>query len=537
MPGDNPAGGVVLPFRTNRKPRPPAAAPWFAGASSYEIDQQLIRKKCEEDHIFFTRYFFEKREAAAFRLNWHHEKIADKIQGVIDGTIENLVINVEPGASKTELVVINLIARGLALNKRARFLHISYSDDLALLNSQKAKELVESEEYQALWPMDLRDDSRSMKRWNVEIDGRTAGGVYAVSLGGQITGFRAGHMLPGWQGAIIIDDPLKVEDSYSKPNRTKANRRLVSTVKSRRANPKTPIIVIMQRLAVDDCTGFIRDGNLPGKWTFLSIPALIDNDYIVANAPEYAHAVDDSVVDSKGRFSYWPYKNPLDELLEMERGGKNREGQIIGRRVFSAQHQQQPTEEGGNLIHGEWFPRYRVLPRMRVRRVYADTAQKTSERNDWTVFQCWGLGVDGRIYLLDQIRGRWEAPELKRRAVDFWNKHKAYDHRTNVRLAAMKVEDKSSGTGLIQEIKRAGKIPILGIPRNKDKLVRVKGASPSIEAGLVVLPEDAPFVSELIAECEAFTEDDTHAFDDQVDTLVDAVDDLLAEAADTWDWV
>lgn len=69
------------------------------------------------------------------------------------------------------------------------------------------------------------------------VDGKKAGGVYAVSLGGQITGFRAGHMAEGWQGAIIIDDPLKVEDAYSKTNRDKANRKLLSTVKSRKANP------------------------------------------------------------------------------------------------------------------------------------------------------------------------------------------------------------------------------------------------------------------------------------------------------------
>ena len=529
-------GDNVLPFRINRRKR--SAAPWFATVPSDELDRQLIRDKCEQDHIFFTRYFFEKRESAEFRLNWHHERIADAVEQVLDGTIENLVINVAPGSSKTELVVINLIARGLAKNPRARFLHISYSDDLALLNSQKARELVESDEYQELWPLELRDDSRSVKRWNVEIDGRSAGGVYAVSLGGQITGFRAGHMVPGFQGCIILDDPLKVEDSYSKTARTKANRKLVSTVKSRKANPRTPIIVIMQRLAVDDCTGFIKDGNLPGKWTFLSIPALLDAETVARDFPEYADEIDDTVVDKKGRFSYWSYKEPLEELLELERGGKSRDGQILGRRVFSAQYQQNPTQEGGNLIKGEWFPRWRVLPRIRVRKIYSDTAQKTAERNDWSVFQAWGLGDDGKIYLLDQIRGRWEAPELKRRAVDFWNKHRPYDHRNNVRLSVLMVEDKSSGTGLIQEIKKAGKIPIKGIPRNKDKLVRVKGAAPSIEAGLVVLPEEADFVVDLVSECEEFSEDDTHAFDDQVDTLIDAVDDLLGEASASWkEWV
>lgn len=76
-------------------------------------------------------------------------------------------------------------------------------------------------------------------------------------------------MAEGWQGAIIIDDPLKVEDAYSKRSvaRAKANRKLISTVKSRKANPDTPIIVIMQRLAEEDPTGFIKAGKVPGEWS------------------------------------------------------------------------------------------------------------------------------------------------------------------------------------------------------------------------------------------------------------------------------
>ena len=95
------------------------------------------------------------------------------------------------------MAVINFIARGLAINPNSRFLHITSGDDLALLNSQTARDIVQSDEYQALWPLQIADDAKAKKRWNVIVDGKKAGGVYAVSLGGQITGFRAGHMAPG----------------------------------------------------------------------------------------------------------------------------------------------------------------------------------------------------------------------------------------------------------------------------------------------------------------------------------------------------
>ena len=171
-----------------------------------DVERTVAKQLCERDHLFFTRYFFKHRQGIKFRVNWHHVLIADVIQRVIDGTTKNVVINVSPGSSKTEMVVINLISRGLALNPWARFLHISYSDDLALLNSETAREVVESDEYQEKWPYAIAADAKSKKRWNVVVNGKKAGGVYAVSLAGQITGFRAGHMAEGWQGAIIIDD-------------------------------------------------------------------------------------------------------------------------------------------------------------------------------------------------------------------------------------------------------------------------------------------------------------------------------------------
>src|ERR1700758_3650381 len=136
------------------------------------LDLATIKAKCEKDHLFFSRYFFKHRQGIKFRINWHHALIADVVERVIAGELKNVVINVPPGSSKTELVAINLIARGLALNPRARFLHISYSDDLALLNSETAREIVRSDEYQALWPLKIADDADSKKRWNVVVDGK-----------------------------------------------------------------------------------------------------------------------------------------------------------------------------------------------------------------------------------------------------------------------------------------------------------------------------------------------------------------------------
>lgn len=508
-------------MKSKSKPR----SPNLRTSIDPSVEKAVAKARCEQDHLFFTRYFFKHRQGIKFRVNWHHRLISDTVQRVIDGELKNVVINVPPGSSKTEVVAINLIARGLAINPRARFLHISYSDDLALLNSETAREIVQSEEFQELWPLAIADDAKSKKRWNVIHDGKKAGGVYAVSLGGQITGFRAGHMAEGWQGAIIIDDPLKVEDAYSKTARAKANRKLISTVKSRKANPDTPIIVIMQRLAEEDPTGFIKAGKVPGEWEFINIPALIDDEYAEGLPEQYRELIEESERDEQGRFSYWPYKEPLADLLELE---------AKDRYVFTGQYQQRPSPLGGDIIQGKYFGRYKVVPPLRFRKVIADTAQKTAERNDYSVFECWGLGEDGRIYLLDLIRGKWPAPELKRRAIAFWTKHKeAGDFEAPLRQ--LLIEDKSSGTGLIQDIQADGGIPVKGIERVADKLTRVMDVVSYIESGLVFIPEAAPWVSDFVAECEAFTADDTHAHDDQIDPMVDAINDMLAKKRSIYD--
>lgn len=497
----------------------------------------VAKIRCEEDHLFFSRYFFKARQGIKFKINWHHHLIADTVEDVISGRKKNVVITVPPGSSKTELVVINLIARGLAINPRARFLHLSGSDSLASLNSATARDIVQSDEYQQLWPLKIADDAKAKKRWNILVDDQPAGGVYATSLGGQITGFRAGHMATGFQGAIIIDDPIKPEDAFSRTKLDAANRKLLTTVKSRKANPETPIVIIMQRIAENDSVGFVEKGNLDGKWDFVKIPAVIDEKYFAALPERYRDMIEPSKVDKAGRFSYWPYKEPLEQLLTMERGdGADQSGARISRHVFNSQYQQQPVAIGGNIIKGEHFERYTVLPKIKYRKIYADTAQKTKEHNDFSVFEEWGIGVDGKIYLLDMIRGKWEAPELQKRAIAFWVKAKGRDVDLFGQLREMMVEDKSSGTGLVQSIRVLNNIPIKPIERVKDKLTRVMDVLPYIEARAVCVPEAAVFTNDFIAECEAFTADDSHDFDDQVDPMVDAVNDLLSTGNKVKQW-
>lgn len=233
-----------------------------------------IRAKiCESDGLYFSRYFFKQRMNSKMIIAPHHRVIQKTLQRVINGEITRLIINVPPGYSKTEMATINMICRGLALNPSARFMHLSYSHNLALLNSSTARAIVKSKAYQNMWAMELKDDADSKSMWWTE----HGGGVYASSSGGQVTGFRAGHMLDGWQGALIIDDPVKPSDAYSTVIRDTVNNGFNETIKSRLALESTPLIVIMQRIHYNDLSGYLLRGGSGESWHHLCLPVIIDN--------------------------------------------------------------------------------------------------------------------------------------------------------------------------------------------------------------------------------------------------------------------
>lgn len=456
------------------------------------MDREAAIIEAHEEFHFFCRYMFFKQRGYKWIKGDHHQIIVDALMRVYRGESKRLIINLPPRYSKTALCVIDFMAWTLGRHPDAEFIHTSYSARLATANSWQTRELVQHEAYREIFQnVEMRNDSTAKDEWRT-----TSGGcVYAVGAGGTITGYGAGKHRDGFGGAIIIDDPLKSDEAHSDAMREGANEWFQNTLESRRNSPDTPIILVMQRLHENDLSGFLLGGGNGEKWDHVCIPA----------------------INSDGT-ALWPEKHTIEDLRRMEQSASY---------VFSGQYMQRPSPLGGGIIKGAWFRRYVVAPVIKYRKIYADTAQKTAERNDYSVFQCWGFGDDGKAYLLDMVRGKWEAPELKRRAVDFWNKCKAEDQTRFGQLRQMAIEDKASGTGLIQDIKQSAMIPVYAIQRNKDKLTRVMDVVSYIESGYVVIPEGQAFVFDFVAECEAFTANDTHAHDDQVDPMCDAIQDML----------
>ena len=451
------------------------------------------RDMARDDLYFFSRYMFKLRRGYAWIRADHHAAICDALMRVFRGECKRLIINVPPRYSKTELAVVNFAAWAMGKAPDSEFIHTSYSGTLAANNSFQARELVQYDEYRHIFPeVEIRGDSNAKNEWRT-----TEGGVfYATGAMGTITGYGAGKHRPSFGGAIIIDDPHKADEAKSNVKRRNVIEWFSTTLESRKNSKDTPIILIMQRLHQEDLAGWLLNGGNGEKWEHIMLPALRDDGTAL-----------------------WPEKHDAETLKRME---------ASNRFVFAGQYQQRPTVQGGNIMRGDWFQLADVPPRIKYRVIYADTAQKTAEHNDYSVFEEWGLGEDGKIYLLDLIRGKWEIPELERRAPAFWNKAKSRDMAAMGQLRQMKIEDNASGTGLIQRMKLDHRIPVAGIKRTKDKYTRLSDVVGYIESGYVCLPRNAPFLSDFVGECEAFTADDSHPHDDQVDPMIDAINDMLA---------
>jgi predicted phage terminase large subunit-like protein len=464
----------------------------------------ISRELCERSLAEFVRQAWGVLDPGMpYVHGWHIDAICEHLEAVTNGQINRLLINVPPGTSKSSLVAIYWPAWEWARRPEMRFIGASHEQGLAVRDSLKMRRLIESEWYQSRWPCALMGDNN--QKLNFENDR---------------TGFRqacAVRSMTGRRGdRILWDDPHSAEDANSAPALAEAERIFRETLPTRLVSPEhSAIIIVMQRLSTEDVSGVIAAGDY--GYEHLCLPM----EYEPARA-------------CRTSIGFLDPRTTEGELLFSARFPSHvveRDKKIMGSHATAGQFQQRPTPKGGNIIKSEWFARYGQPPRILWRSIYADTAQKTAQRNDYTVFACWGRGDDGRAYLLDILRGKWEAPELKRRALDFWRKHRDVDDRRLGALRALKVEDKASGTGLIQEIRREGAIPVIAVQRERDKYSRLMDVLSYIEAGLIVLPDSAQWVSDFITECEGITADDSHAHDDQVDTMIDAIDDMLAGTA------
>lgn len=424
---------------------------------------------------------------SAYLPNWHIDLIAEYLEAVRTAKITRLIINMPPRSLKSICVSVAWPAWLLGKNPSSRIIASSYAMSLSIKHSLDCRLVITSPWYLRLFPGTVlaRDQNEKHKFATTQ-----RGYRFATSVGGSTLGEGGNY--------LIIDDPLNAMQAMNRHMRRHVNHWFEHTFASRLDDKQDgSIVLVMQRLHQDDLSGYLL---AKSGWEHLSLPA-------VATRAEYHD------------FGQVHKKRDIGELLHPERENLQlieRAKIELGSRAFSAQYQQQPLPEEGNMVQLWWFGRYEILPETIERCVQSwDTAIKSGLHHDASVCLTF-VEANKKSYLLDVCVFRCEYPDLKRalyRLAEQW--------KPDVIL----IEDRASGQQLLQDMRRETFLPVQAINPKHDKITRFAAASALIEAGRVMLPTRALWLPAFENEILSFPAGE---HDDQVDALTQYLDWLRA---------
>jgi len=387
----------------------------FDNLSQEELS--VIKVRCDNSLLYFTRFFFRVLRGSKFILNWHHELICKELENAAKYKYEFLNINIPPRFSKTELVGINFIAWILSKNPKANFLYITASDELRSETSTRIRDIITHPVFFQLYGIKIKRDQSGKNLWRTNF----GGGLKTATIFGQIIGFELTDYIKLFEGSIILDDINKIIDTeMDNALNQKANKTIFTTILSRKNTQETPFINIQQRAGINDAAAVLMEFFKDEKIKNIILPVI-----------------------SKGK-PLWEWK------LNKEKIEKLRTSPFTSR-IFETQYMQNPQEDEGNKFKSEWFEiiNKTSVPNAVKWQMFIDGAYTKSTANDPT-----GLMICGKykeiLYIKISIDKYLEMPELLKFIDNFST---ANDFRKEY---SVYIEPKASGITLAQLLNKKG---------------------------------------------------------------------------------
>ena len=444
-----------------------------------QTKKRVFNALCRENfYAFVKKAFNETHGSEHFHDSFAIELICDRLEKCMRGEIRKLIINIPPRNLKSFITSVCLPAYLLGKDPQKEIVCVSYSSDLANKLSRDTKSIMEMPFYKDIF-------ATRIGRKNTEDMFETTkhGSRAATTVQGALTGLGGNY--------LVLDDPCSAADVLSDVKRKNLNDWFQNTFLSRLNDKKEGVmIVIMQRLHEEDLTAILEK---QGGWEVLSLPAIAEKD-------ESFVLSDGRIVGRKAGEVLNPEHEPLEVLLDLKKA--------MSEYNFSAQYQQNPIPLKGNIINFDDFKYFENLPTADNRIVVQswDCAHKTGENNDFSVCVT-GAIINNIIYILDISRYRLEFPDLLDEIKDM----QCIAHANEV-----VIEDADIGSGIIQQLEKAGCCPIPFKPEVA-KPVRAACVTKLIRDGRVRLLKDAIWLQDFAKEVRAFP---YGAHDDQIDALV-----------------
>lgn len=436
--------------------------------------------------VFLSQSFNTIYPGRVFLDNWHIYAIIHSLELSIAGKQPRLIINLPPRQLKSFITSVVLPAFILGQDPSAKIICISYSDDLAKTLARDFKRIVESAWYRKIFP-----HVQPTKTTENELVTDQGGFRYATSVGGTLTG-RGGDF-------IIIDDPIKPEDANSDSMRKNTNDWFQSTLFSRLDDKKRSVmIIVMQRLHVNDLTGFAQES---GGFEKLSFPAIATSDTSIPLSATEIY----SRKEGEPLHAEYEDLNTLEQIRDQ-----------IGTYNFVSQYQQSPETPSGGLIKRKYIHIIDHSPKIRPDGywwVSIDSALSTSETADYSALTLGYSSTDGHFVLYVE-RGRWDYEMLKSKAL-------RYVRRFGDDMIFI-VEAAGSGISLIEYMRKA-QLRCFHHQAKHDKVERASLVLPLFLAGRVHIcnvKSANGWVEEFVNELLTFP---NGRHDDQVDSLVQAL--------------
>jgi len=466
------------------------------------ITPQEYRYLLRHDFLAFAQRAFYSLNPEA-RLLWAPfiEQIAAKLDAVRRGEIKRLIICLPPRSLKSHLASIAFPAWCLGHDPTKQIIAVSYGQDLSDKFARDCRTIMQEQWYRRTFPGTIVLGRQAIADFSTTRHGTRMG----TSIGGVLTGRGA--------DILIIDDSAKPTDALSESARTSANEWYDNTLLSRLNDKQNgAIVIIAQRLHQDDLVGHVLE---EGGWEVVSFPAIAEADEDMPIITPYGSRR----FTRKAGEALHPAREPLDVLNQIK--------STMGEYNFQAQYQQNPAPIGGAMIKTAWLRFYEPGDEPTFSMIVQswDTANKSGELNDYSVCTTWGL-CDGGYYLRDVFRHKLNFPDLKRAV-----RSQAAKFKPHVIL----IEDKASGTQLIQELNSEGmfRIKPYAPPAGTDKVLRLHAQATAFENGLVFLPRKSHWLADYISELTSFP---GAKYDDQVDSTTQALDYLRSTSSslDVW---
>ena len=164
-----------------------------------ELDKRHVREAATSNFLTFVKTLWD-----TFIEGEHHKKMAKVFDDIANGKTKRVIINMAPRHTKSEFASHYFPAFLLGKKPDLKIIQATHTADLAVNFGRKIRDLIDSEEYQKLFPdTSLKADSKSAGKWNTSKGGE----YFAAGVGGALAGRGA--------DLFIIDDPHSEQDAMS----------------------------------------------------------------------------------------------------------------------------------------------------------------------------------------------------------------------------------------------------------------------------------------------------------------------------------